>query len=445
MRPISASQALRGRQLISTNRFEVLRNRDNSSDPTQGNLRKVLSRSRDNSASSNRSESTKRKADSDDSSMSQQPKRPYQGNSLNPNNNGNSTGSGNATLDLLKVTDTLQAICNKVGETLAGAKIDPAVEAVFGYIWEFMTTTTKLQEELVKSLATGNGKHQGNKVYVPAPKIQVVNADSSDNSESEMDTGPFSYSQMASRKPARKAGQQRLATASNSPPMDPKVKNFSEAVKKAERSTLVFNLNMGTQKILNEKTILEKATLALTAAAAIVEGNQPNRPSAGAVEALDDVLSIAKSVTLFGKSTRPFKNKVSGKEKDSRNGSFCTVPVKYEFKDRDSRVAAESVLRAQCKVECSTPYPVILRHCIRQVVDHIRQDYPGEFVRISVDVAKFGLKIARRCNDSWVHYEGLVTLPEEAYNVSARTVPDNINVGNLPPRRVIPQAENTAE
>ena len=70
---------------------------------------------------------------------------------------------------------------------------------------------------------------------------------------------------------------------------------------------------------------------------------------------------------------------------------------------------------------------------ILQVVTHLREAYPEDFIKVSIDTAKFGLKVSRRSKDgSWYNYDKLVNLPEEAYNISARTVPEGVSVANLP-------------
>ena len=243
-----------------------------------------------------------------------------------------------------------------------------------------------------------------------------------------MDTGNPSYSNMAAKRPARPQPAKRLVNATEQ--VDPKIKAFKDAVKSAENSTLVFNLNMGNVKILNKKTILSKATLALTAKAAKLEGNPEHKPSQDTVDALDDVLSIAKRVELYGKSTKPFRN-VRMKD-DPRNGTFCTVPVKYEFSNKDARIAAESVLRERCKAECTTPYPLIVRHCINKVISHMQPHFQGEFIKVTVDAAKFGMKVSRKSATGWINYGKLIPFPEEAYNVTARVVPDDLELTDLP-------------
>ena len=112
---------------------------------------------------------------------------------------------------------------------------------------------------------------------------------------------------------------------------------------------------MGTVPIMNQETISKKATLALTSMAAKNEGKLSSTPSDESIMAIDDVLSMTAGMSLFGNGTKSYKN-----PKDKESGSFCTLPVKYEFRDKDTRIRAETTLRSRCKVRCTTPYPVIL-------------------------------------------------------------------------------------
>jgi len=224
----------------------------------------------------------------------------------------------------------------------------------------------------------------------------------------------------------------RTTTGSQQPPKKvfvppisldpPEVKKFKEAVKDAERSTLVFNLDMGNVPILNADTISKKATLALTSMAAKAEGKNGSMPSLDAVAAIDDVLSVTKGMNFFGKATKPYKN-----PKDPNTGKYYTIPVKYDFKDKDTRIRAETTLRERCKVNCSTPYPTILRECIRQTVNHFQGKYPKDKVRVQVDATNMCLKVLRRPADpgsSWVSLDLPPKLPQEVLNISARSVPE---------------------
>ena len=59
----------------------------------------------------------------------------------------------------------------------------------------------------------------------------------------------------------------------------PEIQNFRDAIKEAEKSTLIFNLDMGRVPLINQTTIGVKAMTALTSMAAMAEGRLPSNPS----------------------------------------------------------------------------------------------------------------------------------------------------------------------
>jgi hypothetical protein len=173
--------------------------------------------------------------------------------------------------------------------------------------------------------------------------------------------------------------------------VSPEVAKFREAMRKAECSTLIFNLNMGRIPIMNTATMSNKATLALAAMAAENEERPGSIPEEDTVATIDDVLSMATKIDFYGRKTNTYTN-----ARDKKSGSFCTIPVLYEFSDKDTRFEAETYLRNKCGAHCSTPYPTILRECIRQVVDAVKVDFPNDQVKVTVDANNFCLRAARR-------------------------------------------------
>jgi hypothetical protein len=147
---------------------------------------------------------------------------------------------------------------------------------------------------------------------------------------------------------------------------------------------------------------------------------------------IDDVTSLVTKMEFYSTSTKEYKGKGST--------GYCTVPVRYQFKDKEHRVFAEKTLREKCKVKCATPYPAIVRDCIKQVVDHVRVTHPEDFVRVSVVPKEFSLKVSRRPpgkNLKWVDYPDLLRLPEEALDVSARKSPEGLRMFYLPAEDMI--------
>jgi hypothetical protein len=204
-----------------------------------------------------------------------------------------------------------------------------------------------------------------------------------------------------------------------------KLRKFGEAIRDAERSTLCFNLDMGNVPIMNKHTISEKASLALAKMAAAAENR--NFPSPDKIEALDDITSMVTNMELYGSSTKQYTGKDST--------GFCTVPVRYQFKDREQKTFAEKTLRDICKVKCSTPYPAIVRECIKQVVAHVREVHPTDFIRVSVITKEFSLKVSRRPPGKdlpWYDYPDLLRLPNEALDVNAKKAPAGLRMFFLP-------------
>jgi len=211
---------------------------------------------------------------------------------------------------------------------------------------------------------------------------------------------------------------------------------FRKAVRNAEKSTLMFNLDMGKVPIMNKETMKKKVTLALTSMATKKQGGRTSTPSPESVAAIDDVLSMVTNMTFFGNGTKTYKNNTSGE-----SGAFCTVPVKYDFKSRDTRLRAEQVLRQVCNVQCSTPYPAVLRACIKKTIDAARKVFPEDYIKVTVDSRKMELVVSHRKETrglgreekaKWEFFPARVGLPYDVYDVKSRKVPDNLQLRNLP-------------
>jgi hypothetical protein len=251
------------------------------------------------------------------------------------------------TLEVAKVS----TLVDKAAKDVNNTELDPAVVEVFSSICDAMRGICTLQDKMVTASLKNNGQSA-----VPASQILVpVNNMVSLGAISKRPHVPNSLSQPA---PVSHSGDTGIRhTDSNvftgtgpgsaslpassaqrltQPVQDPAVKRYKDAIRDAERSTLVLNLNMGRIPLMNKDTMAKKATLALTAAAAVKQKSKTSVPDAEAVATIDDVLSVVKNYSFYGTGTKTYKN-----ERDELSGSYCTAPVKYEFKDKETRVAAK--------------------------------------------------------------------------------------------------------
>jgi len=333
--------------------------------------------------------------------------------------------------------------CNKMTEELQRLHIEEPLRIILGDLIEAVQTTNKVQSGLsarIRKNASMTVSNNCSTSYVSAatsqpPVNSLSKQNSSQDSRKKLSGGLFA-SQTDDRGNFHSKSSIPAPTAKKiESPEEVKVRKFNEAIRDAERSTLCFNLNMGNKPIMNKTTIAERASLALTTMAAKAEGKSSPVPSHEAVSVIDDVISMVTKMEFYGANTKQYKGNEKDKDTDKESPAFCTVPVKYQFKDREQRIFAEKQLRDTCKVKCATPYPVVVRECIKQVIDHVRQSHPEDFIKVNVHANKFALKVSRRPKGKdlpWIDYPDLLSLPNEALDISLKKVPDGLKMFFLP-------------
>ena len=146
------------------------------------------------------------------------------------------------------------------------------------------------------------------------------------------------------------------------------------------KKTVIFDLNLGTAPTINKESISKKVTMALHE-----KGREGDHDWAlqDAAEMIDDTLSCSQ-LEFLGSGTRKFYN--NRDNTDKRNGKMCTVPVRMDFKNKETRVQAETTLRSICKVNCSIPYPRKLRMMITEIISSGKRLREGLFIKVKVDI-----------------------------------------------------------
>ena len=317
----------------------------------------------------------------------------------------------NAILDSLNTNVAkVGSLCDKISTEIEATDASPEIMSILTDLCEAVKLINSNQNSLVSLKSVS-------KVSLSAPPKRIRQAATSSSANTS--------SQVAGTQPASSSATITVSDEEE----DPALSKFKEAVNDSEKSTLIFNLNMGKVPIMNKDTMSKKATMSLLAMAAKTEGKETTTPSDDAIAAIDDVLSMADGMQFFGNSTKTYRG-----NNDPESGSYCTVPVRYDFKDKDTRFRAEQVLRETCKIKCSTPYPTILRECIKKVITHVKSDFPNDFIRVLVDANNMALKVARRPKDcaEWTYYKRDIGLPAAVLNVNTRKVPEELLLTNLP-------------
>jgi hypothetical protein len=173
-----------------------------------------------------------------------------------------------------------------------------------------------------------------------------------------------------------------------------------QAIQKAEKSTILFELDMGSVPVINKETLARKVTIALHDKASKCEQvRNGDMTEADAEEIVDDLLTCT-SLDFLGNGSTRFRNDKN--PSDPRIGKMCTVPVKMLFKGRDERMLAEQTIRKVCDTRCSTPYPKNLRVMIRKLIDEGKTAKPGHFIRVRVHSDTLRLEAHASVDRKWV-------------------------------------------
>jgi hypothetical protein len=182
-------------------------------------------------------------------------------------------------------------------------------------------------------------------------------------------------------------------------PVPPEVaaeRKVKQALREDEKKTILFNMDLGNVPTMNKDTLSRNVTRALGNKAS--SGNH-DYDIKDAEEAIDDILSCSKLEFLGTKSKKFFNTKNT---KDERNDTFCTIPVRFEFKDKDIRIEAEKTLRKICSVSCAVPYPKRLRDIMSKMITEGKKLYPKSFIRTKVDVDNLSVEAHAKTAEGWV-------------------------------------------
>jgi hypothetical protein len=197
---------------------------------------------------------------------------------------------------------------------------------------------------------------------------------------------------------------------------------FVKAVKEAERSLLIFNLDMGQSPIMNPNTISTKVTISLLNLVAEKTGLEKGNHTQDARDLVDDIMSQVVRMEFFGSKTSPCKFPGDS----SLNGTFYTVPVKLVFKDRRTAQTAAELLRKHLNLNSITPYHKSLKAAMTQAINRAKAANPGHHAKVNLDLNGKTLKCLIRTEGkppgSWKQWGNSIPLPSAALDPGTKDV-----------------------
>jgi hypothetical protein len=184
------------------------------------------------------------------------------------------------------------------------------------------------------------------------------------------------------------------------PQPPPGVRELKEGLEKADKESILYDTNLGNVTIANRNN-LAAAFSAGIRNAAIEKAVSEKADPAEAVRIVDDALSCVQDMEFIGSQSQKFINR--NNENDSRNNTFCTMPIKFKFEDRNMRIHFETTIRSQCGLKSQISLPKPIRHEQAAFLRALKARYPGEIVSVRPDIPSATLRAVRKLHgaESW--------------------------------------------
>jgi hypothetical protein len=156
----------------------------------------------------------------------------------------------------------------------------------------------------------------------------------------------------------------------------------------AEKTAVIFDADLGASPVAN-RTALNNALAAGLKAATIKVADETGGDVAECIRVVNDALSCADNVEFLGQNT--------ARKIDKRDPSkpitlpFCTMPVRLDFPDRNTRIHFERTVRKHCNLRATVSLPAPIRKYQGLYLQAMRERHRGKAVMVRTDAASLSL------------------------------------------------------
>jgi hypothetical protein len=183
-------------------------------------------------------------------------------------------------------------------------------------------------------------------------------------------------------------GSQPTMRAPSVPRVEPGTAELRAALAAAEKSAVVFDVDLGPVPVSNRGTLNAAFAGGLKSAALKVAGETGDEIGES-IRVVNDALSNADNVEFLGQSSSARIDK-----RDPMNpitSPFCSMPVKLDFPDKNTRIHFERTLRQNCKQKAQMSLPNKIWKYQTAYRTALKEKYPGKVVMVRVDTAAMSL------------------------------------------------------
>ena len=150
-----------------------------------------------------------------------------------------------------------------------------------------------------------------------------------------------------------------------------------EALKKSDLESVMFNVDLGPNSISNREILANNFSIDLDKKTR-AHSSKNHLDLSEPIRIVEDALSCVENLEFLGQRSAPFSSNQD--LSDARNGTFCSMPVKVSFSDRDSRINFEKTLSEFSGIRASQSYPKQVRAEMAMFRKALVERYPDKLI-----------------------------------------------------------------
>jgi hypothetical protein len=172
------------------------------------------------------------------------------------------------------------------------------------------------------------------------------------------------------------------------PRAEPGTAELKAALTSAEKTAVVFDVDLGRSPVAN-RAALNGAFAAGLKAAAVKTAEDTGDDANEGIWIVNDTLSCADNLEFIGQTTT---RKIDKRDPENpKTLDFCTMPVKLDFPDRNTRIHFEKTLQKHCGIKATISLPFQIRRFQSLYLEALRDRYKGRVITARPDTSTMSM------------------------------------------------------
>ena len=169
----------------------------------------------------------------------------------------------------------------------------------------------------------------------------------------------------------------RLANPPPAPPRPPTPgrRELVDALDRADKEAVMFGVNLGAVGMAHRGTLNANLTADLQRKVVSKAEGKPDVEVTESLRIVEDALSCVENLEFMGQRSKPYVN-----QREGATGSYCSLPVKLTFQDRDSRINFERSMREHAGLRAIQSLPQSIRDEMGVFRRAMEARYPGKII-----------------------------------------------------------------